>query len=455
MLEASRFDVNTVYAAIDRHRLDDFKPHIYHTRDGGKTWQEIVRGIPEGSFVNAVREDPARKGLLYAGTETGMFVSFNDGGDWQPLQLNLPNASVRDMVIHGDDLVIATHGRSFWILDNLTPLRQLNDAVAKAEAYLFKPQNALRVRPGTFEGTPLPSEVPQGENPPGGAIIDYYLKSASTEPVTLEILDGAGKSARRYSSQDKIPTTDPKQLRFTMNWVHPAKPLSAESGMHRFVWDLHYAGAARPANRRRARFRITTGPWAPPGLYTVKLIVDGHAYTQPLRLKKDPRVKTSDADLVQQFEMASRIEAAQAQVAAALGEASRLHERLKSLMDDTKVPQKVKDSARTLVHTTEKVGGITSPPNPEFAGVSEPPVDRSSLRFLNGAWGELESAVESADVAPTADAATGFRNNEQAQGRALEEWERIKAEDLSRLNALLHEAGLPVISLAEPGVHTR
>ncbi|MBZ5565215.1 MAG: hypothetical protein LAP13_22690 [Acidobacteriia bacterium] len=450
LLEASRFDANTVYAAVDRHRLDDLKPHIYRTRDGGKTWQEIVRGIPEGSYVNAVREDPARKGLLYAGTETGMFVSFNDGDNWQPLQLNLPNASVRDMVIHEDDLVIATHGRSFWILDDLTPLRQVSDAVAKAEAYLFRPQTALRVRPGTFEGTPLPSEVLQGENPPSGAIIDYYLKSASTEPVTLEILDRAGKSVRRYSSQDKMPKADPIKLRFTMNWVHPAKPLSAEAGMHRFTWDLHYASAVRPSNRRGGRFGMGTGPWAPPGLYTVKLTAEGHTYTQPLTLKKDPRLKTSDADLLKQFEMASRIGAAQGQISAALNEANRLHERLKSLPADAKVPQKVKEAAEALAHKTEQVAGIAPPSNPEFAGVGEPSVDRSSLRFLNGAWGELENAVESADVAPTPDAVTAFRNNEQAQRQALEEWDRIKNGELSRLNALLREAGIPVISLAKP-----
>jgi len=164
MLEASHFDANTAYAAVDRHRLDDFAPHIYSTHDGGKTWQEIVKGIPNGSFVRVVREDPVRNGLLYAGTETGVYVSFNDGGNWQPLQLNLPNASVRDLMIHGDDLIAGTHGRSIWILDDLAPLRQLDSEVTGSEAWLFRPATAYRARFGsTDEGTPLPPEEPAGQ----------------------------------------------------------------------------------------------------------------------------------------------------------------------------------------------------------------------------------------------------------------------------------------------------
>jgi photosystem II stability/assembly factor-like uncharacterized protein len=449
ILEASHFDVNTVYAAVDRHRLDDLAPHIYRTHDGGKTWQEIVRGIPEGSYVNAVREDPERKGLLYAGTETGVFVSFDDGDEWQPLQLNLPNASVRDMVIHGDDLVIATHGRSFWILDDLTPLRQLTHAVAKSDVYLFKPQTALRVRPITFEGTPLPHDEPQAENPPTGAILDYYLKSASAGPMSLEILDSNGKLVRRYSSQDKPPKIDPKRLTITMDWVRQPQPLSAEAGMHRFVWDLHYAGEPVPRSLMAAIFGFGGGPWAPPGAYTVRLTANGHTYEQPLVLKKDPRVKTPDADLWKQFAMARRIEAAQAEVARASREADRLQEGLKSLTRQKGAPAKVVETAKALARKTEQVGGITPPPNPEFAGVGEPSEDRTSLRFLNGALGELQRAVESADVAPTPDAVGAFQDDQQALSKALAQWDRIKTHDLPQLNALLRESGLRVISLEE------
>ena len=291
LIDASRHDRNTVYAAIDRHRLEDLKPHIYRTHDGGETWQETVKGIPEGSYVNAVREDPEWKGLLYAGTETGVFVSFNDGDEWQPLQLNLPNCSVRDLVVHENDLVIATHGRSFWILDNVTPLRQLSAEVVSAEAYLFRPGLAYRVRPSGFEGTPLPPEEPQGENPPDGAMIDYYLKSKLNGPVTLEVLDAAGKLVRRYSSSDKAPQIDPKQLDIVASWIRPSTPLSTEPGMHRFVWDLRYPGVPG-GNPRFRMFGMGAGPWAPPGKYTVKLIVTGDSYCQPLTVNIDPRVKT-------------------------------------------------------------------------------------------------------------------------------------------------------------------
>ncbi len=226
IIEASRYGRNTVYAAIDRHRLDDFKPHIERTHDGGNTWKEIVNGIPEGSFVNAVREDPVRQGLLYAGTETGVFVSFNDGDEWQPLQLNLPDCSVRDLVIHDDDLVIATHGRSFWILDDVTPLRQLSAQVANADTVLFRPETAYRVRPSSFEGTPMPVDTAQAENPPAGAVIDYYLKSPPSGVITLEVWDSAGKLVRRYSSSDKPPQIDPKRVDFPTSWIHFPKPLS-------------------------------------------------------------------------------------------------------------------------------------------------------------------------------------------------------------------------------------
>jgi hypothetical protein len=446
-LEASHFDASTIYAAIDRHRLEDLKAHIFRTRDGGKTWQEISKGIPEGSYANAVREDPARKGLLFAGTETGVFVSFNDGDEWQPLQLNLPNASVRDLVIHGDDLVVATHGRSFWVLDDLTPLRQLSAQVASADVYLFRPQTALRVRAGSFEGTPLPPEEPQGENANNGALLDYYLKSAPSGPVTLEILDSAGKQVRRYASSDKPPAVDPKRLDIPMYWIHPAKPLSAEPGMHRFVWDLHYSSRAGAGNPRMAMFGFGGGPWAPPGQYTVKLTVDGRTYNQPLTVKMDPRIKTPLPALLKQFEVASRIGELQEQVSTASREAARLQRQLQSLRPKVEGQKKLSDALAALERRTGAIAGVAPSPTPGAEGEGPLPTpDRTGFRFLSGALSELERAVESADVAPSSDALTAFTRDQQAVRKALAQWNGIKSQELPRLNSLLREANLPAIS---------
>ena len=394
LLEASRHDRNTVYAAIDRHRLEDLRPHIYRTHDGGKLWQEIAKGIPEGSYVNAVREDPERKGLLYAGTETGVFVSFNDGDDWQPLQLNLPNCSVRDLVIHADDLVIATHGRSFWILDDLTPLRQASATIAGADAYLFKPEVAYRMRAATFEGTPMPLDVPQGENPPEGALIDYYLKEASSDPVSLEVLDSAGKLVRRYSSEDKPPQVDPKRLDIPAFWIHPPLALSTAPGMHRFVWDLRYPGA--PGGNPRRMSGMGAGPWAPPGVYQVKLTANGKSYTQPLTLKMDPRVKTSQADLVRQFEMAQQISAAQAQVGGAMASANRLHVQLQSLASKVGDRGPLADQITALDRKTMALAGSASGAS-HFEEEEVFATDIKTLRSLNTALDNVGRANQERD----------------------------------------------------------
>jgi photosystem II stability/assembly factor-like uncharacterized protein len=447
ILDASRHDANTVYAAIDRHRLEDQRPHFYRTHDGGKTWQEISKGIPEGSYAQAVREDPVRKGLLYAGTETGVFVSFNDGDDWQPLQLNLPNCSVRDLVIHGDDLVIATHGRSFWILDDVTPLRQASAAAAASKAYLFQPEVAYRVRSASFEGTPLPPDVPQAENPPEGALIDYYLKQTPNGPVSLEVLDSAGKLVRRYSSDDKPPAVDPRRMDIPAYWIHPALSLSVQAGMHRFAWDLRYPGAPGGIAQSR-RFGGGAGPWAPRGQYQVKLTTNGESHTQPLTLKMDPRVKTPQADLVEQFQMAQQIGATQAQVGNALLAADHLHGQLQRLAPRAGDGTPLAAQIAALDRKTVALAGAAPPPGP-YEG-AEPPVSAiNTLRSLNTALGDVERAVQSADVAPTADAVTALRRDRQAIAKALAQWNEIKSRDLPKLNAALKQANLQPVSLEE------
>ncbi|HJQ26951.1 MAG TPA: YCF48-related protein [Blastocatellia bacterium] len=290
MMEASHFDVNEAYAAIDRHRLEDNAPYIYRTRDGGKSWQKITTGLPAGVYMQTVKEDPERRGLLFAGTELGVFVSFDDGDHWQSLQLNLPATSMRDLVIHGDDLIIATHGRGFWVLDDITPLRQITDEVLKADAYLFRPASAVRTPPPSENGTPKPRDEALAENAPYGALIDYYLKSAATGPVTLEILDAAGTTIRRYSSADRATPVDPNTLDIPAFWRPTPAPLPVTAGMHRWVWDLHPTPTGEPARGGGGVFGgRSTGVL--PGTYTVKLSVGGKSYTQPLRVLMDPRLK--------------------------------------------------------------------------------------------------------------------------------------------------------------------
>lgn len=300
-LDASRFDANTVYAAINCIRLDDMKPHIFRTKDGGKTWQEIVKGLPNDP-INTVKEDPIRKGLLYAGSERAVYVSFDDGENWQSLRLNMPATSIRDLVVKDDDIVVGTHGRSFWILDDITPLRQLSAELAKTDAILYKPQTATRVRWSMYTDTPYPQEEPSGQNPPDGAIINYYLKEKAVGEVTLEIVDATGKSIRKFSSNDK-PYELP-DLNIPLYWIRPQQILSGEAGSQRFVWDLHYKRLDLPVSFPISATYMNTAPdanspWIMTGNYTVKLTVNGNTYSQPLTVKIDPRVKTSPEKLKQ------------------------------------------------------------------------------------------------------------------------------------------------------------
>lgn len=292
MLEASHFDVNEAYAAIDRHRLEDNEPYVYRTRDGGKTWQKVTTGLPTGVYMQTVKEDPERRGLLFAGTELAVFVSFDDGDHWQTLQLNLPACSMRDLVVHGDDLIVATHGRGFWVLDGIAPLRQINDDIARANVYLFGPADAINMAPGSEYGTPKPRDEPLAENPPYGAMIYYYLKSSVSGPITLEILDAGGETVRRYSSEDLPPTADPSTLNIPAFWRRIPEPLSTAAGMHRWVWDLR----PTPTGGRRGTgggggFGRAGDTRALPGTYIVKLTVNGRSYTQHLQVRLDPRVR--------------------------------------------------------------------------------------------------------------------------------------------------------------------
>ena len=281
MIEASRFDPAVAYVAVDRHRLDDLTPYIYRTRDYGKSWQPIAAGIGAQSFVNAIREDTKQKGLLYAGTELGIYVSFDDGDHWQPLQLNLPVASIRDITIHGDDLIVATHGRAFWILDDITALREIASQPQGGNVRLYQPATAIRVDNDVFLGSPLPPEEPAAKNPPDGAVLDYYLKSPAKQ-VTLEIYDPSGKLVRRYRSGAKPPTYPP--LPIAARWLPKPVALENAAGMHRFVWDLRWSSSGGPEEIEEDEgFRAPQGPRVTPGIYQVKLLVDGDNFTRTLR----------------------------------------------------------------------------------------------------------------------------------------------------------------------------
>ncbi len=297
-IEASHFSSGEAFLAVDRHRVDDMSPHAYRTRDFGKTWQSITNGFANNAFLRVIREDPKHQGLLYAGTEFGIYVSFDDGDHWQSLQRNLPVTSVTDLVIHDKDLVIATHGRSFWIMDDITPLRQMS-GVSLNTTKLFAPSQAVRTISDSFLGTPLPLDEAQAENPAGGATIDYILGPDSQGPVTLEFVSNAtGEVVRRYASTDK-PAAPPTDLPIAPRWFHPTPVLSAAPGIHRFNWDLRYkeSGNGNPDDEDDI-----AGPFIIPGSYTVRLTTaDGKHYTQPLRVIPDPRSAATPTDWQQQF----------------------------------------------------------------------------------------------------------------------------------------------------------
>ena len=448
-IAASRFGVGRAYAAVDRHRLEDMQAYLYRTNDFGKTWQRVSNGIPEGSFLNCVREDPKVTGLLYACTEKGVYVSFDDGDDWQPLQFNLPTTSVRDLVVHGDDLVIATFGRSFWVLDDVTPLRQWSAKVASADAWLFEPQTAYRARPGSDEGTPIPFDEPQAENPPTGAVLDYYLKERQAEAVQLEIFDTAGKSVRRFASTDEAPKTNPDELDIPMYWVHDAEPLSAEAGMHRFVWDLRYVLAGP---RRRSR-RGSGGPIAVPGRYTVKLTAAGKAISVPLVVKMDPRVKTSAADLERQFQLASRLAGGVGEFSAAVARADDLQKQIAARNKEAAGNAEVGTALAELEKKVGAVAGSGAGGGFGFFGFAVPGDQPTSLRQVSTALGALLGIIESADAAPSADAAAASEKWEAAGRATLARWGEIQTKDVARVNSLLEKAKLQPLKAGEEKPH--
>ena len=442
-IAASRFGDETAYASVSRFRIDDLHPYIYRTHDGGKSWTLITSGLPDNAPVDTVREDPDRKGLLFAGTETSVWVSFDDGGHWQSLQLNLPHTSVRDLWIHEHDLIAATHGRSFWILDDITPLEQLTDE-AVGSAHLFTPAAAYRVRRDTNTDTPLPADEPAGKNPPDGAIIDYYLAKPASEAATLEILDSEGKIVRRYSSMDQPEITE-EQLQKELiprYWIRMPRVLSAAAGMHRWVWDLRFAS---PLSDRHGypisavphdTPRTPLGPLVIPGQYTARLTADGKTLTAVFTVKMDPRVTTPPASLAQQLQLEQRLAAMISNSTSTIREARSVHDQLQKLAAAAGAP--LKETAERL---DQKVSALLQ----AATGSRGQGAGKPTLTRLSGSASSLYDEVGRADVAPTEAQSRASSEVDHELSALIQEWQTIKSADLPLFNRQLKSAGQPEI----------
>jgi photosystem II stability/assembly factor-like uncharacterized protein len=445
-ISASHFDDDSAYASVSRFRINDEQPYIYRTHDGGKSWKLITIGLPEIGPVDTVREDPVRKGLLFAGTENSVWVSFDDGDHWQSLQLNLPHTSMRDLWIHESDLIVATHGRSFWILDDISPLREAAGSLVAADAHLFTPATAYRVQRDTYTDTPLPPDEPAAANPPDGAIIDYYLARASSAPVTLEILDAHGRLVRKFSSADKPEATEAelkKQL-IPLYWLRSFRSLSTEAGMHRWVWDLHYPApvstrhdypiSAIPGDTPR----YPLGPTALPGSYTARLTANGKSDTANFIVKMDPRVKITATGLDQKFHLETRLASLLSQTSKAVMQAGSIREPLQKLSEQA--TGATKDSVQAF---QKKLTGVLGAPSGFFA----PPSAEATLARANGQVTVLYGQVWQADAEPTTAQSEAVTTTEHDVSDVMKRWDAIKTADIPALNHALHDAKLPEVQI--------
>jgi photosystem II stability/assembly factor-like uncharacterized protein len=439
LIDASPHDGSTAYVAVDRHKLDDFKPYIFKTTDLGKTWSAIVNGIPEGAYVHAVREDPKKRGLLYAGTELGMFVSFDDGTHWQPLQLNLPVSPIHDLVVKDDDLVAATHGRSFWVLDDVTPLRQVTTQSAQADTILYQPETALRLH--------YPEEIdkrqPVGDNPPSGAIIDYYFKTAPKDEVTIDILDASGKLVRHLSSKEKKEGEQPPEW---PDRVERAKTISASEGMNRFAWDLRYddpvqiPGAFYSGNGPK-------GPLALPGEYQVKLTVSGKSQAAPLHLAIDPRTKGAEPALQKQFDLSKRVNDRISELHQAVNEIREVKLQIQSLHKRFDDDQRLKAALTTADELDHKMSDVEQ----QLVQVNMKGSE-GNLAFpnmLNERSDSFSHSIDAGDSAPSKSQQDVFQMLSGQLDQQLKKWAQIKSDDLPKVSALIKQLDLPALVITE------
>ena len=441
LIEASPHDAGTAYVAVDRHQNDDLAPYIYKTNDYGATWSRITTGIPEGAFVRAVREDPKKKGLLYAGTERGVYVSFDDGGHWRSLQINLPITPVHDLVVKNDDLVLATHGRSFWILDDVSPLRQFADTVAQEDVHLYQPATAYRVH---REDSPAHLSF-AGRNPPNGAVIYFYLKQApkpeTKEEVKIEILDAAGSVIRKYSS-DKTELLDEP---LDPDDKKPEKQIKLEDGLNRFVWDLRYQEADRVPNYFLWEYGDgAKGPLALPGNYQVRLTADGKTLTAPFEVKIDPRVTASQADLEKQFKLEMDLREELNRVYDAVNQIQDVREQLQGLKKRL-VPS---DSTKTLFDGASALDA-------KLIAVRDPLINlrisasEDSLAYAPGIDAKLAflslGVAGFADSAPTAAQYEEFDKLKKQTDELLSRWEQVRNADIASFQKLAAEQNIQSI----------
>jgi photosystem II stability/assembly factor-like uncharacterized protein len=435
-IAASTHNIDAAYFTVDRHSANDFTPYIYRTRDGGKTWTKITAGMPDTEIARVVKEDPVRAGLLYAGTEHGAWVSFDDGDHWESLQLNLPAASVRDLIVHGDDLVIGTYGRAFWILDDVTPLRQINAEVSSADAYLFKPAATIRVRNNTDFDTPFPPEMTHGDNPPDGAILNYYLKSAPQGPVTIGIYDSGGKLVRELTSVAPPPEPEP-QLNVPNYWIERPHPLATAAGGSRAVWDLRYTRPTPIGPYGTGAYPISAlfgatppeprGPLVTPGTYEARLAVNGRTYRQTFQVTMDPRVKTSAEGIVAQRDLGLKILDAMAVAYAANQQVADVRAALAAAGDGEEV--------KALASKAAGFGGAPAGRGGRGGGGFGRGGGGATTNFtaIDGTFGSLMTTVEGADEPPTIAMRENFQEACKSLTEALTKWEELKKSDLTAL----------------------
>ena len=410
-ISPSSFSKQSAYAAVDLHRLGRYTPLIIKTTNGGASWQTIINGLPFDEHVSVVRADPVKQGLLYAGTNRGVYISFDDGGKWQPLSQNLPSACITDMLVHQGDLIISTQGRGIWILDNLSPLRELSTSTTAKPAHLFEPLPALRVRGNLNQDTPPPPSTPLGQNPPSGATIDYWLKESAKGPVVMTIRDSAGNIVHKFTS-DQVQEQLSAKRYFEEGWLGTEKKLSTAAGMHRFVWDLRYPRpeALSYGYTIAGVWQVGTvaepeGPLVLPGLYTVTLTVDGTDYSQPLTVKQDPRVQVGTPELRDQMKLWQAITVALSEAVVAHGSVSAALDSLKRT-DDTKA----------------LVGSLSALKDK----------DAPSLSSVAGVLSGLASTVQNFDGAPTRGQRAVFSEHRQMLDALLVRWKNLK-DVLSRM----------------------
>ena len=440
LIEASPHDANTAYVAVDRHKLDDIKPYIYKTADAGKTWTAITNGIPEGAVVHAVREDPKRRGMLYAGTELGVFTSFDDGAHWQPLQLNLPVSPVHDLVVKDDDLVVATHGRAFWVLDNLTPLRQANPQLAQSDSVLYQPQTALLLNyPTEFD-----KRQPVGENPPAGAMIDYYFKAAPKDEVTMDILDAQGKLVRHLSSKEKNDNDQPEEW---PDRVKSAKTIPVDEGMNRFAWDLRYDDPVQTPGA----FYSGEGPRGPkvlPGDYQVKLTAAGKSQTAPLHVVMDPRVQGADEALQKQFELGMQVRDRISQLHQAVNEIRDVKTQIASLHKKFGSDARAKPVLDTADDLSKKMSAVEE----QLIQVNMKSSEGNLVfpNMLNERFDTFSHVIDGANAAPTQPQQDVFKMLSDQLDQQLAKWTQLKTDEVPKVGAAIKQLDLPVLTVSQP-----